>query len=330
MTVTTTLVPTTTTTKTTPTTRRNLLFSATAAATILSTTETMTTPAARAAAVTPPATVFVAGATGETGRRTVAALVDAGFRVRAGARNRAKAEEMLSSLLQDKNENKIITVVDLDLETMGVDELSEAIGDEASAVVCCVGSRPSSPLDRKTAAAVDRDGTINLVNAAVRLQNEKKNIQRFVLLSSILTNGKAAGQGLNPAYLFLEVASGNVLTAKLDAERALRTSGIDWSVVRPGGLSSKSPEELGAGGVFLSAEDTIFGQKEIAIAAADGDGGGKSVVEIGSVVSRDAVADVLVAAVRAPRAAKVVEVVASRGVPTSLGAEELDRAFEAV
>lgn len=199
---------------------------------------------------------------------------------------------------------------------MSVDELSrDAIGDETQAVVCCVGSRPSSPLDRKTAAAVDRDGTINLITAATR----QKNVQRFVLLSSILTNGKAVGQALNPAYLFLEVASGNVLTAKLDAEKFLRGSGLDWSVVRPGGLSSKTPEELDAGGVFLSSEDTIFGQKT----SDDG-------VEIGSVVSRDAVADVLVASVRAARARKVVEVVASRAVPTRLSAEELDRAWDKV
>ena len=104
---------------------------------------------------------------------------------------------------------------------------------------------------------------------------------KFVVLSSILTNGKAVGQGTNPAFGFLEVFSGGVLSRKLAAENALRSAGFaSWSVVRPGGLASKTPEELGAGGIYLSGEDTIFGESE----------------EHGAAVSRDAVADELVAA----------------------------------
>ena len=205
---------------------------------------------------------------------------------------------------------------------MTVEQLAQAVGDDAAAVVCCVGSRPRSPLDTKSAAAVDEVGTINLIKAA----RSRPNVSRFVLLSSILTNGRAAGQGANPAFVFLEVFSGGVLSRKLAAERALRSAGFaSWSVVRPGGLASKSPEELGAGGVFLSGEDTIFGESE----------------QHGAAVSRDAVAQVLVAAVRAPSPAsgrgggesgggKVVEVVASKGVPTGLSEEELDRAWAAV
>ena len=258
--------------------------------------------------IVPPATIFVVGATGETGKRTVAALVAAGYRVRAGARNRAKAEE---ALLQPSSSSNKIEIVDLDLETMSVPELAQAIGEETSAVVCCVGSRPRSPLDKKTAAAVDGAGTINLIKAA----RSHAKTAKFVLLSSILTNGKAIGQGNNPAFIFLELFSGGVLSRKLAAENVLRESGFDsWSVVRPGGLASKTPEELGAGGVFLSGEDTIFGENE----------------QHGAAVSRDAVAEVLVVAVRAEKGNKVVEVVASRNVPTELTGEELDRAWAAV
>lgn len=243
--------------------------------------------------ITPPATVLVAGATGETGRRTVAALVAAGYRVRAGAQDHAKAEALLLSSPSPSSASEI-DIVDLDLETMSVQQLAGAIGDDVAAVVCCVGSRPRSPLDTKTAAAVDEVGTIKLIDAA----KSKTNVSKFVLLSSILTNGKAVGQGTNPAFIFLELFSGGVLSKKLAAEKALRTAGFpSWSVVRPGGLASKSPEELVAGGVFLSAEDTIFGEDE----------------QHGVAVSRDAVAQVLVAAVRAPVEAgsKVVEVVSS-------------------
>ena len=247
----------------------------------------------------------------------MAALVAAGYSVRAGARDRAKAEALLlspSDAASAPTTSKI-EIVDLDLETMSVEQLAAAIGDGAAAVVCCVGSRPRSPLDKKTAAAVDEVGTINLIKAA----RSQPKVLKFVLLSSILTNGKAIGQGSNPAFIFLELFSGGVLSRKLAAERALRGAGFaSWSVVRPGGLASKSPEELGAGGIFLSGEDTVFGETE----------------EHGAAVSRDAVAEVLVAAVRAGGGGggggKVVEVVASKGVPTKLSAEELDRAWAAV
>ena len=246
----------------------------------------------------------------------MAALVAAGYRVKAGARDRAKAEALLlspSSSSAASSSHEKIEIVDLDLETMTVEQLAQAIGEEPVAVVCCVGSRPKSPLDKKTAAAVDEVGTINLIKAA----KAQPQVSKFVLLSSILTNGKAIGQGNNPAFIFLELFSGGVLSRKLAAEGALRDAGFDsWSVVRPGGLASKSPEELGAGGVFLSGEDTIFGENE----------------RHGAAVSRDAVAEVLVAAVRAPTgvASKVVEVVASKGAPMKLSEEELDRAWAAV
>ena len=40
-------------------------------------------------------------------------------------------------------------------------------------------------------------GNVALVDAAL-----KKNIQKFVLMSSLLTNGKEAGQSLNPGICF--------------------------------------------------------------------------------------------------------------------------------
>ena len=316
-------------TSSSPSRRRHLLFLAAAAASataLLSPALADETTPSPTSSITPPATVFVAGATGETGRRTVAALAAAGYRVRAGVRDRAKAEALLlssssssaSSPSSSSSSSSSIDIVDLDLETMTVEQLAQAVGEDAAAVVCCVGSRPRSPLDKKAAAAVDEFGTINLIRAA----RSKPNVAKFVLLSSILTNGKAVGQGTNPAFVFLEVFSGGVLSRKLAAENALRSAGFaSWSVVRPGGLASKTPEELGAGGIYLSGEDTIFGESE----------------EHGAAVSRDAVADVLVAAVRAPASGvaggssgKVVEVVASKGVPTRLSAEELDKAWAAV
>ena len=53
-------------------------------------------------------------------------------------------------------------------------------------------------------------GTIALVDAA-----KKQGVSKFVLMSSLLTNGAAKGQSLNPTFLALNVFGG-VLSKKLE------------------------------------------------------------------------------------------------------------------
>lgn len=95
---------------------------------------------------------------------------------------------------------------------------------------------------------VDNFGTVNLVEACRRL-----GVNRFVLISSILVNGAAMGQILNPAYIFLNVF-GLTLVAKLQAEKYIRKSGINYTIVRPGGLRNEPP----SGNVVMEAEVIQF------------------------------------------------------------------------
>lgn len=83
---------------------------------------------------------------------------------------------------------------------------------------------------------VDNFGTVNLVEACRKL-----GVNRFILISSILVNGAAMGQLLNPAYIFLNVF-GLTLVAKLQAEQHIRRSGINYTIVRPGGLRNEPPK----------------------------------------------------------------------------------------
>lgn len=83
---------------------------------------------------------------------------------------------------------------------------------------------------------VDNFGTVNLVDAC-----NKCSVKRFVLVSSILVNGAAMGQILNPAYIILNVL-GLTLIAKLQAEEYIRKSGINYTIVRPGGLRNDPPK----------------------------------------------------------------------------------------
>lgn len=131
---------------------------------------------------------------------------------------------------------------------------------------------------------MDNYGTVNLVEAC-----RKRGVSKFILISSILVNGAAMGQLLNPAYIFLNVF-GLTLVAKLQAEQYIRKSGINYTIIRPGGLKNDPPK----GNIVMEPEDTLYE---------------------GS-ISRDQVAEVAVEALIHPEASyKVVEIVARTEAP---------------
>lgn len=224
--------------------------------------------------------VFVAGASGNTGKRIVKELLARGFKVRAGVRDLEAASKVLPA---DGN----IELVQADV-TEGADKLATAIGN-VETVVCATGFRRS--LDFFAPWKVDNFGTVNLVDAC-----KKNQIKRFVLISSILVNGAAMGQVLNPAYIVLNVL-GLTLIAKLQAEKYIRQSGINYTIVRPGGLTNSPP----SGNIVMAPEDTLYE---------------------GS-ISRDSVASIAVEALLYPEASyKVVEIVSRSNAPKK-SAQEL-------
>uniref|UniRef100_A0A5B7A8A3 NAD(P)-binding domain-containing protein n=2 Tax=Davidia involucrata TaxID=16924 RepID=A0A5B7A8A3_DAVIN len=219
--------------------------------------------------------IFVAGATGSTGKRIVQQLLAKGFAVKAGVRDIDKAKTSFS----DNNSDLQIVKADV---TEGSTKLAEAIGDDSDAVICATGFRPS--WDLLAPWKVDNFGTVNLVEACCKL-----GVNRFILISSILVNGAAMGQLLNPAYIFLNVF-GLTLIAKLQAEQYIRKSGINYTIIRPGGLRNDPP----TGNIVMEPEDTLYE---------------------GS-ISRDQVAEVAVEALIHPESSyKVVEIVARAEAP---------------
>ncbi|KAI5671251.1 hypothetical protein M9H77_11615 [Catharanthus roseus] len=219
--------------------------------------------------------IFVAGATGSTGKRIVEQLLAKGFSVKAGVRDIDKAKTIFPA-------NKPhLEIVKSDV-TEGSTKLADAIGDDSDAVICATGFQRS--WDLFAPWKVDNLGTVNLVEAC-----RKRGINRFILISSILVNGAAMGQLLNPAYIILNVF-GLVLIAKLQAEQYIRKSGINYTIIRPGGLRNDPP----SGNIVMEPEDTLYE---------------------GS-ISRDQVAEVAVEALVHPEAHyKVVEIVARADAP---------------
>jgi len=246
-------------------------------------------PAAAAAGGGSVSTVFVAGATGQTGRRVVEQLRRKGINVRAGVRDVKKAQS-LGLAVPGGSSTGSVTLVEFDV-TAPLDNIVAAIGN-ADAVVCATGFTPTASnwggLKPNSSIAVDKQGTINLIDAS-----KSSGVGHFVLVSSLLTNGADCKQTDNANYKVLQ-AFGGVLASKREAEVYLQKSGLDFTVVRPGGLSN----EPATGGIVAQGADTLFGT--------DG--------EVGREISRDLVAEVAIEALfQASADNKIVEIVGTPG-----------------
>jgi uncharacterized protein YbjT (DUF2867 family) len=91
----------------------------------------------------------------------------------------------------------------------------------ADAVVFAAGAGPGSGDARKK--TVDRDGAVKLVEAA-----KAEGISRYLIVSAMGAD-KAPEDGSE--------GFGAYLQAKFEADEAVRASGLDYTVVRPGGLT---------------------------------------------------------------------------------------------
>jgi uncharacterized protein YbjT (DUF2867 family) len=136
-----------------------------------------------------------------------------------------------------------------DLQAAGIEPVLcdlEGEGDVAAAVkgadavVFAAGAGPGSGAERKR--AMDLGGAVKLIDAALAA-----GVRRYVMVSAMGAAEPPAAGG--------EVF-GEYLRAKAAADRALAASGLDFTIVRPGGLTDDPPtgrveigERLGRGEV---------------------------------------------------------------------------------
>ena len=168
---------------------------------------------------------FVAGATGETGRRIVEELVKRDIPVRALVRNLEKGQEILPPQVE-------LVVGDV----LKPETLPEAIAD-STVLLCATGATPS--LDLTGPYKVDYQGTKNLVDAA-----KGKGIEQFIFVSSLCVS-----RFFHPLTLF-----GLILYWKKQAEEYLQNSGLTYTIVRPGGLRNEDNSD----NIVVSGADTLF------------------------------------------------------------------------
>ncbi|MGF1490130.1 MAG: SDR family oxidoreductase [Prochloraceae cyanobacterium] len=168
---------------------------------------------------------FVAGATGQTGRRIVTELIKRNIPVRALVRNLEVGQNILPAEAE-------LVVGDV----LNPESLQKALGD-STVLICATGAKPS--LDITGPYQIDYQGTKNLVNTA-----KERNIQHFVLVSSLCVS-----EFFHPLNLFWLV-----LYWKKQAEEYLQKSGLTYTIVRPGGLKNEDNSQA----IVMSSADTLF------------------------------------------------------------------------
>jgi uncharacterized protein YbjT (DUF2867 family) len=164
--------------------------------------------------------VAIAGGHGQIALRLAKIMSERGDEVVALIRNPDHADEVRYAGAEPAL---------VDLEHASEDEVANAING-SDAVVFAAGAGPGSGSERKE--TMDYGGAVKLIAAA-----KQAGVGRYVIVSSMGANPNATGDDTFSVYL----------RAKGRADDAVRASGLDATVVRPGGLTN----DAGTGRVRL-------------------------------------------------------------------------------
>jgi uncharacterized protein YbjT (DUF2867 family) len=161
--------------------------------------------------------VVVAGGHGKVGLRLLRLLADGGHRGRGVIRNPEHAADIEAAGAEP---------VVCDMEAL--DDLSGCC-EGADAIVFAAGAGPGSGPERKR--TVDYGAAVKLMEAGIR---------RYVMVSAIAAGRPEEwSEPMRPYY-----------EAKAEADRHLEKSGLDYTIVRPGGLT----DDAGTGLVTVGTD----------------------------------------------------------------------------
>ena len=167
----------------------------------------------------------ITGASGKTGFRVAEEAISSGYEVRLIVRSKSEIPESIKGceryVLSDTNG------ITLDYALKGCESL-----------VIATGARPS--IDVTGPAKVD------YLNVKKQVEScKRQKLKRIVLVSSL-----CAGKLIHPLNLF-----GLILIWKRLGEISFQKSGLDWTVIRPGGLN-ENETNLKNQNIFFSGEKT--------------------------------------------------------------------------
>jgi uncharacterized protein YbjT (DUF2867 family) len=167
--------------------------------------------------------VAIAGGHGQIAMRLARALAERGDEAVALIRNPDHADDVT----QAGAEPAVV-----DLEHASDADVARAL-EGADAAVFAAGAGPGSGPERKD--TMDYGGAVKLIAAS-----KQSGVKRYVIVSSMGADANAAGDDTFQVYL----------RAKGRADDAVRASGLDWTVVRPGALTN----DPGTGRVNLGTQ----------------------------------------------------------------------------
>lgn len=158
--------------------------------------------------------IAIAGGHGTIAMHTTRLLSDAGHEVVSLIRSRDQTED-----IEDAGGRAVI----IDLESANPTELADAIGD-VDVVMFAAGAGAGSGPERKE--TVDYQGAVTLVSAA-----ETNSVGHYVMISSMGADADHSGADVFDVYL----------RAKGKADKAVRESGLGYTIVRPTSLTDGDP-----------------------------------------------------------------------------------------
>ena len=167
----------------------------------------------------------ITGASGKTGYRVAEEAISAGYEVRLIIRSQSEIPDSIKGC-----ERYVLS------DTNGI-TLDYALKD-CDSLVIATGARPS----------IDLTGPAKIDYLNVKKQVEsckRQNLKRVVLVSSL-----CAGKLIHPLNLF-----GLILIWKKFGERSLQESGLNWTVIRPGGLN-ENENDIKNQNILFSGENS--------------------------------------------------------------------------
>jgi len=170
--------------------------------------------------------VGVFGASGRTGIHIIDELMRRDVNIRAFSR-RTKENADTDSL------NWVVA------DVTSKESLTEAL-ENVDVIISAIG-----PVDGDNSENVDYLGAINIVSAA-----KENGVQQIIYMSSI-----GAGGAENISTVMLNLLANKTMKWKALAEEQIRNSGIDFTIVRPGGLLGEPATQ----GIQLSQGDNVLG-----------------------------------------------------------------------
>lgn len=177
------------------------------------------------------------GATGGTGQELSKQALEAGHEVRALTRSPSKLSHGELTIIEGnvlEGESALTTV------------------DSADAVVCLLGKTPENPDD------VVSKGTANIVAAM-----KEHDTERLVVLTSM-----GLGSSVQRVPWYVRVANATVLTDlmadKARQEEIVMASDLDWTIVRPGGLTDGARTDTYVHGIDVEATAGPISRADVA------------------------------------------------------------------